>query len=605
MTLLLPVVAALVSLLILPGWSFWFDVTPKVVAALIGASIALMLPWRWPRDRRIQWFWILAGIQALAILAGTVISTHPWLSFYGGTWRRSGLLVEFAVLILAVMTTTNARRDLFLRITVLAALPASIYGIFQYFGIDPWIPSAGYHFGEGQFTIVRPPSTLGHAAYFATYLLYAVFAGAAMARSEANRAWKAAAVAASALAGFTIVLTGTRAALVGLAVGALFLAIRQRPNARWLTGAAATLILLGGFYISPAGARLRARVHWSSEDSLGGSRLLLWRDTLRMARRRWLTGYGRETFAVEFPRYQSIELGSAYPDFYHESPHNIFLDALVSQGVVGLMPLVALVGLGVMVARGPIGGAFIAILVSQQFTAFTVPTELYFYFCLAMLIRDARRLLPDGRGSPRAPTEPRPSGSRVASFAPPDPRDTPRAPTEPRPSGTRVASFALAIPMVGFCLYLGTGDALLATARRALDRGDAAAAARAIDRARKWNASADIYFSRRFLVQPGGEQYALDAAQHAPATAEDRQNALVNLAAFYAAQNDPGGVELSLSQAIAAAPNWFKPHWLLAQVLELEGRKAEAEVQASAAVARDGGKHTEVTQVLERLQTRK
>ena len=476
MTLLLPVVAALVSLLILPGWSFWFDVTPKVLVALVGASIALMLPWQWPKGRRLQWFWILAGIQALAILTSTAISTHPWLSFYGSTWRRSGLLVEFAILILALMTATQSRRDLFLRITVLAALPASIYGIFQYFGIDPWMPPAGYHFGEGQFMIVRPPSTLGHAAYFATYLLYAVFAGAALARSEADRVWKAAALTVSAFAGFTIVLTGTRAALVGLAAGALFLALRERFNARWLAGAAAALVLLGVFYVSPAGARLRARVHWSSEDSLGGSRLLLWRDTLRMSRQRWLTGYGPETFAVEFPRYQSIELGSAYPDFYHESPHNIFLDALVSQGVVGLLPLIALTALGVMVARGPIGGAFIAILVSQQFTAFTVPTELYFYLCLGMLVSDRSLAVAAQKAPWRA---------------------------------------LLAIPLVGFALYLGMGDGLLATARRALDRGDPDAAARAIDRARKWNASSDIYFSRRFLGLHGGEQYALDAAQHA------------------------------------------------------------------------------------------
>ncbi len=60
-----------------------------------------------------------------------------------------------------------------LRITVLTSIPISIYGVLQYFGIDPWLTPPGYHFGTGIFTIVRPPATLGHAAYFATYLLFA------------------------------------------------------------------------------------------------------------------------------------------------------------------------------------------------------------------------------------------------------------------------------------------------------------------------------------------------------------------------------------------------------------------------------------------------
>ena len=82
---------------------------------------------------------------------------------------------------------------------------------------------------------------------------------------------------------------------------------------------------------------------WSGEDRMGGARLLLWRDSLRMAESRWAFGYGPETFSLEFPRHESIELARAYPDFYHESPHNIFLDALDSEGVVGLAALAAMV----------------------------------------------------------------------------------------------------------------------------------------------------------------------------------------------------------------------------------------------------------------------
>src|SRR5438128_12283638 len=65
-----------------------------------------------------------------------------------------------------------------------------------------------------------------------------------------------------------------------------------------------------------------------------------------MALARPLAGYGPETFTAEFPRWQSLDLARAYPDFAHESPHNIFLDALVAQGIPGLLLLMAACGLG-------------------------------------------------------------------------------------------------------------------------------------------------------------------------------------------------------------------------------------------------------------------
>ena len=94
----------------------------------------------------------------------------------------------------------------------------------------------------------------------------------------------------------------------------------------------------------------------------------------------------------------------------------------------------------------------------------------------------------------------------------------------------------------------------------------------------------------------------MQAARNAPATADDPQNAWINLAALSATVNDPAGVERSLREAIAIAPNWYKPHWLLAQVLDRLGRKAEAREEARLAVDRDGGKHVEVKQILEQLE---
>ncbi|MGH9559805.1 MAG: hypothetical protein ACRD30_11255, partial [Bryobacteraceae bacterium] len=250
-------------------------------------------------------------------------------------------------------------------------------------------------------------------------------------------------------------------------------------------------------------------------------------------------------------------------------PHNIFLDALISEGIPGLAVLAALCALGLKLAQGALGGAFIAMLVAQQFTSFTVPTELYFYLCLAMLI--AASVKPD---------------------APP--------PMAPR---SRLLATISAAVFLCFGVYIVTGDVLLGSASRAIDRGGAAQAEALIARARSWNAHADVDFSRR-LLNLKAWQPAFEAAERAPQTADDPQNALVNLAAFRAASNDPAGVEHCLRRAIAAGPNWFKPHWLLAEVLAHEGRIKEAIAEAQAAFDRDGGQHPEVKQTLDRLHGR-
>src|SRR5204862_245938 len=71
-----------------------------------------------------------------------------------------------------------------------------------------------------------------------------------------------------------------------------------------------------------------------------------WRDSLRMAAAHPLAGWGPEVFTAAFPHYESAELARAYPDFAHESPHNIFLDAFTAQGVPGLLLLFGFCAVG-------------------------------------------------------------------------------------------------------------------------------------------------------------------------------------------------------------------------------------------------------------------
>ena len=146
-----------------------------------------------------------------------------------------------------------------------------------------------------------------------------------------------------------LILTGTRAALLGLGCGAVFLVVWLQPRmrARGMIGGLVAVAVMAGFYFSPAGtdaAQPDALVHRRSAGA--AARPFLWRDSLRMAGARWFAGFGPETFSIHFPRYQSAELARAYPDFYQESPHNIFIDALAGQGVPGCAALAGITSLG-------------------------------------------------------------------------------------------------------------------------------------------------------------------------------------------------------------------------------------------------------------------
>jgi hypothetical protein len=359
--------------------------------------------------------------------------------------------------------------------------------------------------------------------------------------------------------------------------------------------AAVVLIIVAAgavFYVSPAGRLMRARVHWALHEPAGGARFLLWRDSLLMGAAHWPAGYGPETFIANFALHQSVDLSRAYPDFYHESPHNVLLDVLVAQGVPGLLLLLAFGAVGLAAAwksrqnpmAGPLAAGLVAMTISKQFACFTMPTAFAYYVTIAMMISlSVREALP---------------------------------PSKLRRPWLRMA---LAVPCAAVLVFSGImlagAETALEAVRRDLDAGSVSAAAARFANYQKWRwpgASADLWYSRRLAQIAGSNtqratrvqafQNAVVAARRAPETDEAPFNAYYNLASAYAVQNDFVHTEQSLRGGISYAPNWYKTHWMLAQVLQAATRLKEADVEASTAASLDGGKHPEVTGTRERIR---
>jgi tetratricopeptide (TPR) repeat protein len=194
-----------------------------------------------------------------------------------------------------------------------------------------------------------------------------------------------------------------------------------------------------------------------------------------------------------------------------------------------------------------------------------------------------------------------------------------RAPALPKSSKPTIWAFVplglIAVVFAGYAAQLLLADHALALTWRRIASGDIPAASDAYAEVRRWQpagTTSDLSYSREmqeaaqrtaiFTTRLLARRQALDAGIRAVRDAEDRQNAWYNLAMLLAEQNDAAGAERSLRNAIAWAPNWFKPHWALARLLMLTGHGDEAVGEARLALQCDGGRDPEVNETWKQLQ---
>jgi len=372
------------------------------------------------------------------------------------------------------------------------------------------------------YSVVRPPGTLGDAGHLVTWLIISVFLSMALSTMETHFAW------------------------------------------RGLARAFATLILAGVIVI---GARAAL---WA------GPHRLLWSDSLSMAARRPMAGYGPEVFAAEFPHFESKSLAESSPNPIYESPHNAFLDALVSQGAPGFLLLCALCIAGFTAAWKRravwLAAALAAGIVGLQFTSFNIPTAVLFLTTIAL----------------------------TAALA-----EAPAA-TRPSPIFSAVAPL-LVVALLYFALRLIIADHALYSTRRLLNTHDLQGATAEYDAYGFWRlpgASADVWYSRSWLelarsatdpsVRSQAVAIAEQAAQRAVANSEEPFLAWYNRAQIATFQDHFEDAERSLRWAISTSPNWYLPHWMLAQNLLRQSRLDESQKEAALAAELDAGHHPEI-----------
>ena len=596
------------ALVIAPGLLFYYDITPKIAVFLLGTAGVLVCQRAWlpslaalfesPGGRL---FLGALGLNAVSLAVSTVVANDPALAFSGSEWRRLGLAAEIALLLWTAALAGWAggspqRVVVILRAITVAGLAGSVYGIGQYFGGDPLLLPAQYTVGEGYWAIVRPPGTLGHAGYFATFLLSGVFAGAATALADGRGIWRLLGLGGALLGSVAVILSGTRSAIVGLLVGGVVLAIWFRPSIRLRHFAVVAALSASAvaFYVSPPGQRLRARTRWYVEDPAGGGRLPLWRDSLKLGARYWPAGAGLESFPAAFLPYHSLELALVSPDRYYESPHNIALDVWTSQGLPGLAAFLAMLAAGWLAIRlarnssngrlvGCLAAGLLALAASGTFLSFIAVTKLYFYVQVALIVALA------------AGTNLRPVDAKT-------------------PRWIGIPALAAAAAFAVFAVVLVRADYLLQKVRDSIPRKAPSVTVELYEHfieAKPPGMYTALWFSREMYVAAISNSDAQaretlwhagkQAAESARQRSETPQSAAYNLAMFHAEEGDAAKVEENLRIAAEAAPNWYKPYWMLAQVLELSGKREQAVEPIRRALELSGDQVEEVRATWERI----
>ena len=369
------------ALVVLAAWVVTF-VSERV--ARFGPPLETLATW-WRAP-------LVVPVLAFAIVAvlATALSVAPTRSLLGSYHRLQGTLTTLSYLVLfaAVATHLRGRQQLerVLTAVVLTSLAISIYAIFQRYGWDP-VPWPSAPWPES-----RTFANLGNPIFLGAYLAMAVFvvlgrlttsvravlAGDPCRRCHIGRAAVYGVIVTVDLA--AIAFTQSRGPVVGLYAGLVcfWLLLAAAGYVRRLAVAALVVLALPAVFLAllhvPDGP-LHAIRQWEGVGRFGRildtreagvrGRPLIWNGVATLmtphepleypdgSHDRWnglrpLIGYGPETLAVVFERFQTPDLARLEGRIdsvwccYVDRAHNAMFDAWATTGVLGVVAYLGL-----------------------------------------------------------------------------------------------------------------------------------------------------------------------------------------------------------------------------------------------------------------------
>ena len=337
------------ALIFINGFYFPFIITKTVFFRLLmqlGLSLYfLLLALNFKKYKpRFNISLILVFIFFLVQLAAAIFGLDFYKSFWSSFERMEGVvsLIYLAVYLFLLQIFLRDKKDwlFYVRLILIGSALVSFYGLAQKFNIIP-VFEAG---------IGRVTSTIGNAAFLAGYLLVAIGLGIYYYFNEARQNYKYLTLAVVGLNLVVLLLTLTRGAILGLAIGvlvflffnAIFLSGKVRRNS--------LIILLivvaagGAFYFFRSNFAdskiefINRMATISLNDGSVKNRLTVWKMALNDFKFHPMLGVGMENFDIIYNKYYRPDISENWFD----RTHNVYLDQLMAGGILGLTAYLAI-----------------------------------------------------------------------------------------------------------------------------------------------------------------------------------------------------------------------------------------------------------------------
>jgi len=266
----------------------------------------------------------------------------------------------------------------------------------------------------------RVSSTLGNPIYVSAYGLFLTFASLLLFAKEKDKIWKWVSAVMAVFGVLGILLGGSRGPLLGLCVGLAImlccytLLLKDNPkttNVLRIVSVVFILSLLVLFvfrhsnFVQNLPAIGRA-FNTSLSDVENSARWIAWQNAIKAWKEMPIFGWGPNNYFYAFNKYYNpLSLNFGYGETWFDNAHNIILNTLAVQGLVGLLSYLAIFLVGVLslikAYKGKnvdihllvIGSAFLIGHLVQNVTVFEDPTSyLYLMFWLALISRMTYKL---------------------------------------------------------------------------------------------------------------------------------------------------------------------------------------------------------------------
>lgn len=401
-----------VPLFVLPTSFIFPFIVPKIlvfrslVELMIGAYVLLLII-NWSEFRpKFSWLNVAVAGFFLSFAISTFAGVDWYHSFWDNHERMLGLFTIFHYAAYYFIATSLFKTwddwKKALRVFLVAGSAVMFVGILQIFNPNLLL-------NQGSSRII---ATLGNAIYVGGYGMFLIFVSFLLFLKEENQIWKWLSVCAGLLAFVALIFSGTRGSMLGFFAGSAVMLLgyiiflRDFPKTRKILVAIAALgfVLIALLYVfrnSEFVQKIPAvnRVFETSLETIKNSpRWLAWESAVESWKEKPVFGWGPNNFFYAFNKYyQSKSLRFGYGETWFDNAHNILVNTLAVQGIVGLVTyllvFVASVGVVIVARRkkvldlnlAVISVGFLAAHLVQSITVFENPTSyLYFMFWLAM-----------------------------------------------------------------------------------------------------------------------------------------------------------------------------------------------------------------------------